>query len=92
MARSVSLSARAVTLGKNLEGKGGPYSGSFSIGVSTNGPFGQSKSDGFVTENHINQRAISDEARIFRLFLKEGFLFVSCPSPTFFGSGMVACW
>ncbi len=45
---------------------------------------------GFVTEAHIGQREISNEAKIFRLFFEERFQFAARLSPTFLGGGMIA--
>ena len=45
---------------------------------------------GFVTEAHIGQREISNEAKIFRLFFEKRFQFAARLSPTFLGGGMIA--
>ena len=68
----------------------GPVTASFSIGTRGHGPFRQSQRGGFVTKAHIDQREISHEAIIFRLFFEERFQFASRLSPTFLGGGMVA--
>src|SRR5204862_2149180 len=54
------------------------------------GPLRQSQRGGFVTETHIDEREISNEVIIFRLFFEERFQFAARLSPTFLGSGMVA--
>ena len=53
-------------------------------------PLRQSECGGLVTEAHIGQREISNEAIIFRLFFEERFQFAARLSPTFLGGGMIA--
>jgi hypothetical protein len=51
---------------------------------------GQSQRGGFVTETHIGQCEIANEAIIFRLFFEKRFQFAARLSPTFLGGGMIA--
>ena len=53
-------------------------------------PFDQSQCGGFVTETHIDQREITNQNRIFRLFFEEKFQFAARLSPSFLGGGMLA--
>src|SRR6266513_4276535 len=53
-------------------------------------PLRQSQRGSFVTETHTDEREISNEVRIFRLFFEEGFQFAARLSPTRLGGGMVA--
>jgi hypothetical protein len=68
----------------------GTKHGVFLDRIYNHSPFDQSQRSGFVTEPHIGQREISNQAIIFRLFFEEKFQFAACPSPTFLGGGMVA--
>ena len=45
---------------------------------------------GFVTETHIDQREISNEVLIVRLFFEQRVQFAARLSPTFLGGEMVA--
>ena len=76
--------------GRGSRSELGPSNASFSIGITRHRPFGQSQCGGFVTETHIGQREIANQARIFRLFFEERFQFAARLSPTFLGGGMVA--
>src|SRR5436190_24320252 len=53
-------------------------------------PLRQSQRVSFVTETHTDEREISNEVRIFRLFFEEGFQFAARLSLTRSGGGMVA--
>ena len=63
---------------------------SFSIGITAMARSDKSECGGFVTKTHIDQREISNEDIIFRLFFEERFQFAARLSPTFLGGGMVA--
>ena len=53
------------------------------------GAFCQSQCRGFITKTCIDQRQISNENNILRLFLETSFQFAACMSPTFLGGSMV---
>jgi hypothetical protein len=49
----------------------------------------KSERGGFVTETHIDEREISNEVIIFRLFVEESFQFAARLSPTFLSGDMI---
>ena len=53
-------------------------------------PFQHSQRGGLVTQTHIGQSEIANEAIIVRLFFEERFQFAARLSPTFLSGGMVA--
>ena len=68
----------------------GPSTASFSSGSTLIACSDKSERRGFVSKAHIDQRQISDEDIVIRLFLEERFQFDARLPPTFLGSGMVA--
>ena len=68
----------------------GPSIASFSIGTSGHRFLDESERGGLVTETHIGQREIANEAIIFRLFFEERFQLSPRLSPSFLGGGVVA--
>jgi len=51
---------------------------------------GQSQCSSIVTKTHVCKREVSQQNKIFRLFLEERLQFASGLTPTFAGAGMVA--
>ena len=50
----------------------------------------KSECRGLITKTHIDQRQISNEGIVIRLFFEERFQFATRLAKTFLGSGMVA--